>query len=71
MVKTSWLNKTLTEVIQTLTEASWINSNQSIVPIYVYTHAKIQITEESISLKIFSKLFLKTFSTMKSDVLFF
>ena len=41
MVKTNWLNKTLTEnvgkVIQTLTEASWINSNQSIVPIYVYT----------------------------------
>ena len=35
MVKTSWLNKTLTEnvgkVIQTLTEASWIKSNQSVV----------------------------------------
>ena len=63
MVKTGWLNKTSREnvgkVIQTLTEASWINSNQSIVPIYVYTHAKIQITEESISLKIFSKFFKK------------
>ena len=39
MVKTGWLNKTLTEnvgkVIQKLTEASWIKSNQSVVPVYM------------------------------------
>ena len=57
MVKTGWLNKTSREnvgkVIQTLTEASWIKSNQSVVPIYIYT---CKDTEESISLKIFSKI---------------
>ena len=58
MVKTSWLDKTLTEVIQTLTEASWIKSNQSVVPIYIYP---CKDTEESISLKIFSKIALETF----------
>ena len=61
MVKTSWLNKTLTvnvgKVIQTLTEASWIKSNQSVVPIYIYP---CKDTEESISLKIFSKIALET-----------
>ena len=59
MVKTSWLNKTLTEnvgkVIQTLTKASWIKSNQSFVPIILYYIQTCKDTEQSISLKIFRK----------------